>query len=826
MTSVSASDTPGAAKARAREIKATFLGYMAVGKSTFLTAALLASPLGRLSSSASGRALSVTEKLLKGEASYFSHPVDDRGLSRIDMLRRGEYLPKNEQGDWLRIHLALEFAGQTPFDCTTFDYTGEIATIKRMSERELRLQEHIKSSDCLYLFFDASLHQGQDEDELFAKKYQGQGEAIQRAYQAFTEAKRGWPIVIVVTKADLLFAGKSRADVSVEIRRLNGRSAEAIKEGKEVFREFLRLQGASALADVLLESRRQACVRVCFVAALGATPRQIPKPNGEPAFVIAKLADWKPLGIAETLETGMDAAIRKQIQTEIANAAGIAVRKSAPYAAVIALLAVLGFAGLDRDQRAVAAVEQQVADYDTGQGAIQAATVLEQSRRILDFGHPFVFLADRPIPFGAFPDLVDAAQVRAIERRFTVLTLADRLNNLSAGTRDLSQFLRRQESFTVMMNKLAERDQQWQTLTKDVQTTLERFEQLPGGANDVARLSNVYGPARAAFLIQAIGAVWDLANAQGIDAAAAGQQVLPYLDALKDLQVAGTGVDQAQLAAGLAADDRGRCELLFDQYQRIVARNPDKPDAQFESLAQACFNCAGDTPLRAAFCASLVNDAARWDFEEARSLYAALSRLVGPSDVTPALVQSVETYLDHARQRRLRVPDHAPAYQGKAQQFMDWHRLLARTYTFDGIAVTIKNAAPFVRIVQRPYECGSDYDKKTCYSSDAITPSGTLTLVIGGKTVVSASYSGFSTRLPVDNLWWEPGQTIELRIANDTSDQSTTLADSSAYALLNVAASGLGNSVASARFQGLSVSPLPFDPKVLVPPKPPSAGRR
>ncbi len=69
MTSVFPSQTAGAVKARVPEIKATFLGYMAAGKSTFLTAALLASPLGRLSSSASGRALGITEKLLKGEAS-------------------------------------------------------------------------------------------------------------------------------------------------------------------------------------------------------------------------------------------------------------------------------------------------------------------------------------------------------------------------------------------------------------------------------------------------------------------------------------------------------------------------------------------------------------------------------------------------------------------------------------------------------------------------------------------------------------------------------------------------------------------------------------
>jgi len=208
MTGVSASHIPGAAKARVREIKATFLGYQAAGKSTFLTAALLASIRGRLRSSTSGRALAVTERLLQGESSFFTHAVDDRDLSRIELLQRGELVPKTALTEWLQIRLALEFAGERPFDCTTLDYQGQFAAIKKMSGLELRLQENIRNSDCLYLFFDASLDGSQEQDALFMKRHQGQGEAIQRAYQASTESRPGWPIVIVVTKADLLVAHK------------------------------------------------------------------------------------------------------------------------------------------------------------------------------------------------------------------------------------------------------------------------------------------------------------------------------------------------------------------------------------------------------------------------------------------------------------------------------------------------------------------------------------------------------------------------------------------------------------------------------------------
>jgi hypothetical protein len=824
MNKTSASRTSNATAPRIppnREVKATFLGYQAAGKSTLLTAALLASRLGRLRSSTSGRALGVTEKLLEGEESFFTHPLDDeRGLSRIDLLRRGAYVPKTEQ-EWLRIHLALEFAGKTPVDCTTSDYTGELAAIRKMSKSELQLQEHVKRSDCLYLFFDASLHRGQDQDELAAWRHQGQGEAILRAYQTFTEARPGWPIVIVVTKADLLFAGRSPGDVTAEIEELNGRSARAIEQGRQVFRDFLRRQGALSLADVLLANRRRACVRVCFVAALGAAPRQIRGSEGQSAFGIARLQDWVPLGIAETLETGMYAAIRKQQQQDLARTAF----RGLPYAAAVALLAVMVLSGIDRDRRAVAAIERQVADFDMKPGAIQAGTVLDRARQALSIRHPFVFLAERPIPFGAFPDWVDAEQVRAIERRFTLLALADRLERLRAETGDLSALLRRQGDFTAMMDKLRGQELKWQALAGDIEATRERFEQLPGGAGDVARLSGGFDPARADFLVQAIDAVWRLAKAQGIAVAAAGEQVKPYVSSLKQLQVASMGVGQTQLDAGLGADDRGRCDLLFDQYQRITVQSPGQRDAQFASLAEACRTCAEET-LRPELCADLANAGERWDFEEAKQLYQDLSRLTGPQGVTPELVRGVENYLQHTRERQSRVSDHAPAYKDTAEAFMYWHQLLARTYRLDGIQVSIKDAAPFIRIDRTSYDCGSGYDSETCYRYNSVTPSGTLTLVVGGQTVARASYATFSPRLPVDSLYWEPGWPIELRITNDASGQSTTLVDGSAYALLNIAGSGLGNAIASARFQDLDIPRLPFDPKALVPPDPPTAGRR
>ncbi|HBG95535.1 MAG TPA: hypothetical protein DDY14_09485 [Chromatiaceae bacterium] len=690
-----------------------------------------------------------------------------------------------------------------------------------MEDAQLQLQEHIKRSDCLYLFFDASLHRGPDQDDLSAGRHQGQGEAIQRAYQAFTESRPGWPIVIVVTKADLLYAGNSSSEIKEEIEQLNNRSAEAIKQGKEVFRDFLYRQNAGTLADVLLASRRRSCVRVCYVAALGAAPKQKSGPEGEPAFVINRFADWMPLGVAETLETGMYAAIRMQQQQEVK----VAALKAAPYALGVVLLAIIVLVGIDRDRRTIDAVKEQAAAYDQQAGSVQATTVLEQARQALSIGHPFAFLADRPIPFGNFPDLVEARQAWLIERRFTLQTLENRLENLQAETADLFTLLRRQSDFSVMMDKLAERDREWQDLATRIQSTRERFEQLPEGAGDVMRLLVDYGPARAEFLVQAIDAIWRLAKTQGIPEALATKQVESYLTVLKALQVAGIGVDRTQLAAGLAADDRGRCDLLFDQYQRIAKQNPDQRDAQFESLAQACLICTEET-LRPEFCADLTKAGDRWDFEEANKLYQDLSRLDGPASVTPELVQSVETYLKHARERQVEVSNHSPVYWDRAEQFMYWHQQLSRTYRLDGIKVSIKDAEPFIRIDRRPYDCGSSYNPETCYYKNSVKPSGTLTLIIGGQIMANSSYSGFLPRLAVDSLWWEPGNPVELHISNETSGQSTTLANSSVHALLNVATSGLSNATASARLKGLELPPLPFDPKDLTPPDPPSAGRQ
>ncbi len=299
-------------------IKLTLLGYSGAGKSTFLTAALLASGLGRLRSSESGRPLAVTQRLSPGEMSFFASPVDDRGVSRLDLLRKGQQLPAPLMDEWVSIRLALEFAGNAPIECLTFDYIGTLAVIQKPDFRgwrlqEERLQEQIRTGDCLYLFFDASLHPGQHGDTWLAMLQQGQGEAIQRVYQAFTESRSGWPIILVVTKADLLFAGKPAQYIATEIDRLNGRGADAIERGKQVFRQFMRRQGAGPLAEVLLAKRRRAVVRVVFVAALGATPSEIlPRSGNARAYVIARLSDWVPLGIAEALEYGVEAAIRRR----------------------------------------------------------------------------------------------------------------------------------------------------------------------------------------------------------------------------------------------------------------------------------------------------------------------------------------------------------------------------------------------------------------------------------------------------------------------------------------------------------------------------------
>jgi formylglycine-generating enzyme required for sulfatase activity len=290
----------------------TFLGYQASGKSTFLTAAQLASRHGRLRSGTTGRAIDLAEILAQGQPSFFTDPIDHRGLSREDLLRLGQILPKTPREEWHTIHLRLGFAGEAPIDCLTFDYAGDLAAVRRMSDAELSLDEHVRACDCLFLFFDGSLPGGQSQDELMMRQHHGQGDAILRACHAFTDSRPGWPIIIVVTKADLLFAGKSVSHVAAEIAYLNGRSPEAIKRGNAKFEEFLRRQGASALAELLLQTRRPAVVRVCFVAALGAMPQRIESPNGDAAFGLSRFEDWTPLGVAETLEVGIREAQRRR----------------------------------------------------------------------------------------------------------------------------------------------------------------------------------------------------------------------------------------------------------------------------------------------------------------------------------------------------------------------------------------------------------------------------------------------------------------------------------------------------------------------------------
>jgi hypothetical protein len=795
-------------------IQAVFLGYHAAGKSTFLTAIMLASYLGRLRSSATGQALVVKEVLESEQQSFFRRSLGDTHYSRIDLLRKGENVPKTPVGEWYIIDLELEFAGMRAFGCRTIDYPGELAAITERKGHQERLQDYIGGSDCLYLFFDASLGRVQDVNDV-DDRIMGQGDAIQTAYREFTEQRPGWPIVIVVTKADLLFPGLSSQQVSAEIERLNAGGHESTAAAEERLRRFLREQKADALAEVLLHNRHRASVRVCYVAALGARPREVPGPNGEHLYAIAGLADWVPLGVTEALETGMFAAIqrrRRQVARRILH--GLV-----PYAVGLMLLVVVLAAGLYRDQLAVDKLEQRVADYDEASGRVSAETVLEQARRTHSWRHPFLALADQPTPFGNLPRSEDAVVVRAIERRFTLLTLDQRLQTLRDGNAQLREFLALQDGFAAMTDELAERHGQWLALAEDLERTRRVFELLPDGASAVVERSRTAGEAQGQFLLEAVQALWQLASDTGIEAAATQQKVLPYLETLRQLRAGGLLMDSSLLDQAIAADHRGRCDLLFSRYQRVAMDTPDQRDARFSSLAEACLSCGTDS-LRQAFCANLARDADHWDYYEAKLLYPAYQALNGPEDVTAELVQNMQTYLDHAEQRRRLVPDHTPFYRDQAHRFLDWHAGLTREYRLDGVHVRIPQDPPFVKINSVPYEYQDGYSTRTGYRREAVTPRGILSLLIDGAEVASTSYETFSPSLPAERFRWGPGQSVELRISNNTNGATTRLGDFSDYALLRAAKTGLSNSDANARFSGLDVPAL--EPSELLPPVPPT----
>jgi hypothetical protein len=269
----------------------------------------------------------------------------------------------------------------------------------------------------------------------------------------------------------------------------------------------------------------------------------------------------------------------------------------------------------------------------------------------------------------------------------------------------------------------------------------------------------------------------------------------------------------------------GGLNLLFSNFQSLAVANPDadadEQESQFSSLATACLECPSEA-LKVNFCQDLSRKGARWDFEEANALYKTLSALRGPEDVTVEVVQQAKTYLDHVRQRLRSVKDHQPAFLDEAQRFLDWHAQLSRVYSLDGIQIKIASQAPFVRFDSIPYTYKDGWSTATRYREEAVTPSGSVTLYVGGRLLSENTYSGYTATLPITDIRWGIGEKVEFKITNDTSGQSVSLADSSRYALLRVARNGLRNDTVTMTFWNLRVPAIKPDPKRLVPPDPPS----
>jgi len=268
-------------------VTAIFLGYQASGKTTFLTAMVLASLQNKIN-------VAITEEVKEEQSSFFD--------SRItELINRGR-VEKTEINSWFDLSLNIEFLGEDRILCETIDYPGEYAEVKDKSGKIPDLLDFIEHSHCLYLFFDCDLSPkslagcNKNVEKEMSRQLRGQTKSINYARNLFADRHPERPVIIVVMKADLLFSDEKPEIIEQRIEKLNKNDELAVKKFIEIF---------GSQAKIVLESKQQSPIKICYVAALGTNPDFKTDNEGRKAYYISDINKWKPIGFVEALHAGL-----------------------------------------------------------------------------------------------------------------------------------------------------------------------------------------------------------------------------------------------------------------------------------------------------------------------------------------------------------------------------------------------------------------------------------------------------------------------------------------------------------------------------------------
>lgn len=791
---------------RKDEIKAVFLGYQASGKSTFLTAAMLASDLGKLKlDEPSNKGLILGEEPMPGKESYFRSEF--AGRSRLEALRRGEAVAKTHQDEWTEIRLHLEIPGEPAFRCVTWDYAGELAVLaKDSSARAQRLLvERIQQTDCLYLFFDATLLDDQGPNAV--RELGHQTSAIATARQLFNARQnQGWPIVVVITKAE-------RLEVGMTSERINALNQDG-SLGREIFKKHFGTN-----ADAIIKSPAGKPAAICFVASLGLKPQSL----SSGGFVINQsdtennLRGWQPLGLATALQKGMLAARhrhrrRRQMEWLTNHRAAIAT-----VASVLFILSLLAW----RDSSALHTVEENALAYHAGTKT--ADEVLQEVARLRSWWHPFHAIRGQRTLLGVIPESASTRKLQALQREFTIAAVRDSLTALNQETEDLSVTLAAHSSFPDQENAILSLKDQWGNLLARVDKERNSFEDS-STQKELAQLQGKISKGSLAFLEVGLASLWRAASKAKVEhdlIREKSEKLLSEIDPVGEAARRAGFFDDllsVQIKQVRMVHDKAVCDWIFEDYQN-KKRSDSSNYLELSSLLEMMVMECRDRELLVKIRPELQQHINDWDYFEAKQLYKAYPK--DAASVSTEAIQRIRNYQENSTRRALLAKQGVPytgRYDREVGHFLRWLTGLNRNYSARSLEIEIRPRSGFeaTRTYQREVKSGWGTEMKTF--NEILPPRGQILLYAGGQEVASINYSGYQVSVPLRTFRWKPELDMIVKVTNLDNNQQETLTQSAPMSLLVAAKSGLANERISVRLIGLAIPTL--DPSRLPPVRP------
>ncbi len=769
---------------------ALFIGYQASGKTTFLTSCVLASQLNKIP-------VAISEVVEEGRKPFFAE--------RVDSLRKGKTVEKTRIDQWYDLRLYLEFEGKEGIYVQTIDFPGEIAASHEPSAGASRLSEYIASSHCLYLMFDASLATASYQSDLAFERLRGQFEAIANARRLFEDKKPENPIVVVVTKSDLLFKDQSSEQVTRQLNELNKDNKLATKKFRELYKSH---------ANILLKSKPQKPIKICYVASLGASPKQI-KQNDDHQdnvnYVIGDLRAWQPIGLLETLKSGLFSGIKAKEGKRPRQV----IRKLRP----IAIGVLIVFFSLTllaiRDYQAYNELERLLEQHNSG--SISAERVLNKLDELYSQQHPFIYLPGDRLVFIPIPDWQPATRVRRLYEQFSKETLISNLKVINSRSEslaeDLMPIIYSFESLNGKLKQYISRYEQLIEKTKVIMKKINNPDTVKFFQKEVLQPTKV---SLASVIKQAIPLLWRSAELSQLELKDAESYIGDMVVKLQKMNEQDPpSPDIPQLAGeAVVLYEKSRCTFMLNKYKTGIEKSPGEHRVNFQALAGVCTDCR-DAELKSDVCEQLTNYAAQWDNIQAKQIRELFTSDAQNLPDTREPYDMFRQYLQDLELRRRWLPSSTGVYEQQARKFIKWHDSLNKLYYINTIRLTINKDTGFVRYQEGEIELrdSAEDDSKIVTAKKAFfEPKGDLKLYINNIQLIKSYFEGFDYTIHVSKQFrWKPGDEITIILWNQDSQQKRTWKLKGYYNLPRLAWEGFKTPEAELYFDGLNIEPMPSE---------------